>query len=209
MALNKGFVSLIIGFILLLLTISFIPKYMIFNKLASDNNIFFYSQSVKETPFSIQFKNLNLFYANKKVLSDVNAVLKLIPLSLNLECKGRPSTFKIGLSKTYYMDFKDFSCLEGVDKITGSLKVSDGFFGRLKLENINTNGAKLEFLEIDFKDKVFDLKGSFNGIAFTGNGQVSFNKDNPLMSKINGKASTSSYNFVLSGSLLDLKYNFQ
>ena len=209
MTLNKWLISFIIGFILLLITISFIPKYMIFSKLASDNNIFFYSQSVKETPFSMQFKNLNLFYTNKKVLSDVNAVLKLIPLSLTLECKGKPSTFKIGLSKTYYMDFKDFSCLEGVSKISGSLKVSDGFFGRLKLENINANGTKLEFLEIDFKDKVFDLKGSFNGIAFTGNGQISFNKDNPLMSKINGKASASSYNFVLSGSLLDLKYNFQ
>jgi len=209
MTLNKGIISLIIGFILLLLTILFIPKYMIFSKLASDNNIFFYSQSVRETPFSIQFKNLNLFYADKKVLSDVSATLKLIPLSLNLDCKGKPSTFKIGLTKTYQMDFKDFSCLEGVGKISGSLKVSDGFFGRLKLENINANGTKLEFLEIDFKDKVFDFKGSFNGIAFTGNGQVSFNKDNPLMSKINGKASASSYNFVLSGSLLDLKYNFQ
>jgi hypothetical protein len=29
------------------------------------------------------------------------------------------------------------------------------------------------------------------------------------MSKINGKASASSFNFVLSGNLLDLKYNFQ
>jgi hypothetical protein len=209
MTLNKWFVGLIIGFILLLLTTSFIPKYMIFSKLASNNNIFFFSQSVRETSFSIQFKNLNLFYADKKVLSDVNAALKLIPLSLNLECKGKPSTFKIGLSKTYQMDFRDFSCLEGISKISGSLKVSDGFFGRLKLENINANGTKLEFLEIDFKDKVFDLKGSFNGIAFTGNGQVSFNKDNPLISKINGKASASSFNFVISGSLLDLKYNFQ
>jgi hypothetical protein len=195
-----GFISLI-----------FIPKFLIIDKVLLKNKVFIISEGVSEGILSVNLKKADVFYNDKQVIKKSDIDLYITPLSqgLILICNSKKSYVKYKTFGGFEFKFDDFRCSTDFESVSGDVQIKDGITGNIKLKNFKVQGRDVEFLEFNFKGKSFDFKGSSQGINISGNGIVSFDQKNPLNSKINSTASTVGFNFVISGTLTNLQFSIQ
>lgn len=194
--------SVFIGFTTFILTV---PKFLILDKLAMKNGVFILADSVKETPLSINLKNSRIFVGDDLILkdADIQVSTKLTGLSLQVKCNDKLSEFNISFTKNIKTNLNNLTCLTVASQVEGSFYTKDGVFGKLSLKDIKTQGKTVKSVDIDFKGNTFYFKADVEGVNVEGSGNISYNKDNPMDSKINAVASSLGFNFIISGKLIN------
>ncbi|MCX7760985.1 MAG: hypothetical protein N2Z81_07315 [Hydrogenothermaceae bacterium] len=196
--------SILVGFIVFVLTV---PKFLILDKLAMKNGIFLIADSVKETPLSINLKNSSIYIGDDMVLkgADIQASVILTGLSVKIKCDEKLSYLNISFSKNIKAKFNNLTCVTAASQVEGDLYTKDGVFGKMALKDIKAQGRTVRNVDIDFKGNIFNFKADVEGINVAGSGNISYNRDNPMDSKINAVASSLGFNFIISGSLINPK----
>lgn len=200
--------SLIFGVFILF---SIFPKFILLDKLLMENGVFLTADSVKEGFFDIELKNTNIYTQNKLIIknSDISLKISLTGLKFTLSCEGKTSYLNIQLSKDFQGEFNSFMCLTVASEVDGKIYTKEGIHGKLTLKGIQAQGRKIDSVEFDFKGKNFFFKAVVDGLNIDGSGNVDYNKDNPLNSKINAIASSLGFNITISGTLLNPQINLR
>lgn len=202
---------ILVGLFAFLVSLIFIPKYLLIDKFLLKNKVFILSENVSEGILTVSLKKADIYYQDKQMVKKSDVDLYLYPLTqgLVLICQSKKSEFLHKTFGGFEIRFDDFKCSPDFESISGNIQIKDGVFGRLKLKNFMAQGRSIDYLEFNFKGKTFEFKGSSQGIDLSGNGIVSYDEKNPLNSKINGTASVVGFNFTVSGTITDLKFNMQ
>ncbi len=82
------------------------------------------------------------------------------------------------------------------------MQVNNGIKGRMQLQNVQVEGIGLDYINFNFKGRVFDLEVSTLGQIFHGSGQV-------VGSSVNGVVNFLGQKLIISGNITNLKVSRQ
>ncbi|MCX7739233.1 MAG: hypothetical protein N2Z80_07520 [Hydrogenothermaceae bacterium] len=192
---------LLVSFLLL----STFPKFLFLDRILMKSGIFLLADGIEEGILSMKLKNVRLYHQNTLLLKDGDLMvgLSLSGLKLDINCGDKLSYLNISISKDFQGEFKNLSCLTYASYVDGKLYSRDGVFGKLNLGGIKAQGRSIKSFEIEFKGNTFFFKGDVEGFEVSGSGNLSYQEDNPLNSKINAVASSIGYSITISGTILN------
>ena len=188
------------SFVLFFITV---PKFLLLDRLLLKNNLYLLADGVEEKIFSVQLKKVQVYGKNSKLGEFIELKLALRPFYLLLSGKCAEGSFQIRIfpSKSFDAEGKNLDCLKQAHIKSMNLQVGDGIRGSLELKTLKVKDFSVDELSLNFKGNVFSGQAKMANLVFLGDGIVSFNRENPLKSSINGKLVGTGMTLLISGSL--------
>ncbi|AAC07280.1 putative protein [Aquifex aeolicus VF5] len=190
-----------------LLSLATFPKFLLFDRLLIQNKIFLIAQKVKENSMSIELFKGKVYFQNREALEFDYTKLSLGFLSVNgkILCRGKISEISYSFLGSIETKFRDFSCTPFVKKVNGRIELSDGIYGRVKLEGFKTELALLDEINLNFKGQTFTGSVKYLGMELKGQGRITLNRKNFLMSKVDGEFKGNGVRIKVQGTLNNLR----
>ena len=191
----KVILSLLIAFVILY---SLIPKFLLVDMLLTRAGFYILAKEVDEDLLSLRLISPSLYTKDRFVGLFDELRLSLVPVSVELVCRGKTLRAKIYPFGGVHIASNEMKCFQDYNISLIDLRIEDGVWGRLQLQNIDAGGVKLDTLSLNFKGRIFSAEIGAYGQKGVGSGQVQ--KD-----KINGQVFILGQTFVISGSLTNLQ----
>lgn len=202
------FLSILMAIFVLFATF---PKFLFIDKLLMENGVFLLADSVKESLFEISLKNAKIYSQNRVILKESNLILKITLSGVKsiINCQGKTSEITVFFSKDFQANLTNFTCLTVASEVDGKINTKEGVYGKIVLKGIKAQGKNINNIDLEFKGKTFFFRADIEGIKVDGSGNIDYDKNNPLNTKINALASSVGFNVVISGSLLNPQINLR
>lgn len=203
------------AFIFALLLISLIPltflitapKFLILDSYLQRAGFFLLNGKVEEGIRHLKIKEVEVYLNSKRVARLNYALLELSPLGLSF--KGVCGKGHLLLERSLFgapsLEFKKFSCAEGVKGIEGSLILEGRVSGKLTLRDISLTDIPVELAELDFKGNKVGISLKAMGTELRGSLKVKWKENNLLGSEVSGRLRGKGLELAVNGTLANLR----
>ena len=195
--------GLLFFFFSLFLVFATLPKFLILDRILLKKGIYLMAEGVEEGLLSLRLRKAQIYIKDFKLgeFESLELSFGTFYLLLSGQCAGGSFQIKLYLNKEIVAKGKDLGCIKNARVKSLDLRIAEGVKGGLELTNVKLKELSLDELSLNFKGNAFSGEAKTAGLTLLGDGVISFNKQNPLSSSINGKLLGSGMTMLLSGTL--------
>lgn len=210
---KKFFLPFLLSIVLVSLLIFLIlPKFLLLDQLIQKNGIYMIPKSVKEGVFRIELEDTLIYDRNYRIGKFKKLDICFAPFYLAVNAKDLSGFFEIKyyfLSKRYLIKAKDLSSFEKFHIKEANIDLKNDIKGQAKLQNIKISGTDIDFINIIFKEKTFDITLQGKEINSRGSGIIVIDNKSILDSKLTGEVIDKNMKIIVSGSIKNITFQLQ